>query len=117
MTALLCNPGTILEAGPGGLQELVRGREGELLERLTPLVRDQDVALDLGGVERIDAAGISALIVLYGTARSEGHRFGVVNVPARICTILKMVGLDRILVRQDAAGVGSQPGCLSRPAA
>ena len=36
--------------------------EQRLLERVAPLVRRQCVTLDLGSVERIDAAGIAALI-------------------------------------------------------
>ena len=57
------------------LSELVLGQESTLLERFTPLARGQDLSLDLGSVKRIDAAGIAALISLYGTARDAGKPF------------------------------------------
>ena len=48
--------------------QLVRGQDAVLLEHLGPLVRKCNVALDLSRVERIDAAGITALILLYRSA-------------------------------------------------
>jgi anti-anti-sigma factor len=80
------------------LTELVRGNEQRLLERVAPLVRLQCVSLDLGSVERIDAAGIAALISLYGSACDAGHRFTVSNATPRVVQILALVGLDRILL-------------------
>jgi anti-anti-sigma factor len=85
------------------MTELVRGQEQELVERMTPVVRQQSVALDLEGVERIDAAGIAALIALYGTARDAGHGFAVANPTAHVTEILALVGLDRILLSNCAA--------------
>jgi anti-anti-sigma factor len=57
--------------------------------------------LDLQRIDRIDAAGIAALISLYSTARIAGHEFTVCNVPARVAEILALVGLDHILFCQD----------------
>ena len=48
--------------------QLVRGKDAVLLEHLGPLVRKCNVALDLSSVERIDAAGITALVSLYRSA-------------------------------------------------
>src|SRR5882762_6275495 len=45
--------------------ELVRGVETQIVEELLPRVRQHSLALDLSGVERIDAAGIASLITLY----------------------------------------------------
>ena len=84
--------------------ELVRGQDRELVERMTPVVRQKSVALDLGTVERIDAAGIAALISLYGLARDAGHAFAVANPTAHVREILSLVGLDRILLSQYACG-------------
>lgn len=84
------------------LTELVRGQDRELVERLTPVVRKQNVALDLGMVDRIDAAGIAALIALYGLARDAGHGFAVANATSHVREILALVGLDRILLSQNA---------------
>jgi anti-anti-sigma factor len=102
---------------PNELSELVRGREQDLLERVTPLVRRHSVSLDLESVERIDAAGISALISLYSAARETGHRFTVSNASSRVEKILALVGLDHILLSQDAAQASHCGALLDRPAA
>lgn len=70
------------------LSEIVRGSEGCLVMEMEPLVRRQDVSLDLSPVERIDAAGIAALITLYKLAtgvRAQIH--GVECGPAGIRVI------------------------------
>jgi anti-anti-sigma factor len=84
-----------------GVRELVRGRELEFLEELRPLVRSQSVHLDLSAIERIDAAGLSALISLYCDARKAGHEFAVINPSRQVARILALVGLDRILVSKE----------------
>jgi len=80
--------------------ELVRGHDEWLLQRVMPLVREQSVTLDLRRVERIDAAGIAALIQLYRAATETGHSFTVANVAPHVGEILSLVGLDRVLVSQ-----------------
>jgi anti-anti-sigma regulatory factor len=82
---------------PANLRELVRGQEQCFLERLAPVVREHSITLDFCRVERIDAAGIAALIALYSTARSAGHEFSIVNASRRIDEILCLVGLDGVL--------------------
>lgn len=101
---LYCQPATgFIAAGePGNLTELVRGQERLFLDRITPLVRRQSLALDLSSVQRIDAAGIAALITLYRTASEAGHRFSVSHASPRVAAILALVGLDRILLSQNA---------------
>jgi anti-anti-sigma factor len=106
---------TLLVA-PSELHELVRGQEHELVERLTPLVRKQGVTLDLTHVERIDAAGIAALISLYGAAHAAGNDFSVVNASARVAEIITIVGLDRILISGEAVPCPQEP-CFAQPAA
>jgi anti-anti-sigma factor len=93
--------GTAMEMRDG-MTELVRGQEDKLMERLTPLVRVQSVTLDLGQVERIDAAGITALITLYRLASEAGHSFAIANASPRVEEILGLVGLERILASQNA---------------
>ena len=87
---------------PGNLHELVRGQEQQLLKDLEPVVRRQSVTLDMRQIERIDAAGIAALISLYGDAHASGHEFAIVNASQRIAEILQIVGLDRILISREA---------------
>lgn len=95
------------------LTELVRGYDQELVDRLTPVVRQRSVALDLKSVDRIDAAGIAALISLYGHARDAGYGFAVANPNAHVQEILKLVGLDRILLSPCAAKGLQEEECLS----
>ena len=82
---------------PAHLQELVRGQEAALVERLRPIVQSGNVMLDLSHVERIDAAGIAALIALYGAAHDAGYHFGMRNANHHVEEVLALVGLDRIL--------------------
>src|ERR1700738_381785 len=103
-------------AAPNGMTEFVRGNDHCLVAQLEPLVRQHSVTLDLKGVDRIDGAGISALISLYGSAHDAGHGFMLCNVPPRVAQILALVGLDAILlphVPEDCA----REACLERSAA
>jgi anti-anti-sigma factor len=102
---------------PSELTELVRGSELRLIEEIEPLVRRQDVSLDLAGVERIDAAGIAALISLYRMARESGHGFSISKVSARVAEMLALVGLDRILLSQNAKRNARCRSRLARSAA
>jgi anti-anti-sigma regulatory factor len=87
--------------------ELVRGQERSFLDRLAPIVRRQSVALDMGSVERIDAAGLAALITLYCDACNAGHSFTIARAGRHVREILKLVGLDRILLSSDERLAGS----------
>lgn len=84
------------------LTELVRGSEGQLLAWLMPLVRRESVALDMVHVERIDAAGIAALIALYRAAAATGHTFCIAHASPRVRELLSLVGLEPILISQNA---------------
>jgi anti-anti-sigma factor len=102
---------------PGNLHELVRGQEQQLLKDLEPVVREQSVTLDMRQIERIDAAGIAALISLYGTAHAAGHDFAIVNASHRVAEILQIVALDRILISREAAPYPQALPCCEMPAA
>ena len=84
------------------LTELVRGSDRQLVEEMAPVVSREDVTLDLRLVERIDAAGIAALISLYRLAEESGHGFSIFNVTPRVQELLTLVGLDRVLVSHNA---------------
>lgn len=84
-----------------GVRELVRGQEQAFLQQLRPLVRRQSVTLDFEPIERIDAAGLAALISLYCDACKAGYRFALANPSPRVREILALVGLDALLVSQD----------------
>jgi anti-anti-sigma factor len=101
----------------GNIHELVRGQEEYFLRQLDPVVRERNVRLDLRDVERIDAAGIAALISLYADACAAGHQFTIVNASHRVAEILALVGLDRILLSQNAAPCTAADPCFEVTAA
>ncbi len=115
MTSIFVTGNTTMS--PRNLPELVRGKEQGLLDQLGPIVLERTVTLDLAHVERIDAAGIAALITLYGSAHLAGHGFAVINVAPRVAEILSLVGLDRILVVQDAIPCPESDPCFAQSAA
>lgn len=99
------------------LTELVLGCEEGLVERFAPLARRQSVTLDISRVRRIDAAGISALLSLYASAREAGHRFTLANPSPRVAEILALVGLERILLSRPEAWKSHSELCFESPAA
>jgi anti-anti-sigma factor len=117
MENMICNTNEGMTVTYSQLSELVRGEDRSLLDRIGPMVAQQNIALDLSGVERIDAAGISALIRLYGYARDAGHRFTLSNVSPRVEQILKLVGLDRILLSHNVVCLSHSATQFDRPAA
>jgi anti-anti-sigma factor len=86
------------------MKELVRGQEQGFLEELAPVVARESVALDFGAVERIDAAGLAALITLYTDACKAGHTLTVSRPNRHVREILQLVGLDRILMARAEIG-------------
>lgn len=123
MTIEMCNTTAAIAIAPFestgsiAMTELVRGNEQHLLELIRPLVRRQSVMLDLASIERIDAAGISALVSLYVIAREAGHSFTVCNASPRVAEILALVGLDRILLSAHAVQALQAELCLEWVAA
>lgn len=117
MENMVCTAKDAMTVTYSELSELVRGEDRSLLERVSPLVTERNIALDLSGVERIDAAGISALIRLYGSARDAGHTFTLSNVSPRVAQILTLVGLDRILMSHNTVCLSHSGSQMSRTAA
>jgi anti-anti-sigma factor len=101
MNTTITRNNDLLVAAPADICELVRGSEKRIVDLMTPVVRERNAVLDLGHVRRIDAAGIAALITIYGAARSAGNTFRVCNVTAHVAEILKLVRLDHILVADE----------------
>lgn len=116
MTSILSNTNSLLIA-PGDLHELVRGQEQEFVKRMSCIVRRESVTLDFAHVQRIDAAGIAALISLYASAMKAGNRFGVINATSHVEEILTVVGLDRILISRNVVQAAQAEACFGQPAA
>jgi len=98
--------------------ELVRGTEAQVIDALLPRVQQESVALDLSGVERMDAAGIAALITLYCASVEAGYAFSVVDPSPHVLELLHIVGLESILIVEDGGNAGEErirhellPGC------
>jgi anti-anti-sigma factor len=102
MSTTLCNTSATVAIWAGDSTELVRGHDQWLLDRVLPLVGHQSLVLDLRSIERIDAAGIAALVTIYATACQAGHSFTISNLSHQVAKILGLVGLDRILLSQNA---------------
>ena len=117
MNCTLSEMNGTMVVSPPDMTELVRGNDQRLIDRVTPLLREQSVTLDLKSIDRIDAAGIAALISLYGSARKTGHFFSVCNVSARVGEILALVGLESVLMSHDAVWASHSAACFERPAA
>ena len=117
MNTALCQPHEALVTAPDDLTELVRGDEQCLIQSVAPLLREKDVILDLNRIERIDAAGIAALISLYSTARQYGHAFSVKCVSPRVAELLTLVRLDDILISHNAVFASQCEDHYERPAA
>ena len=84
------------------LTELVRGLDQPLLERMTPIAQRHSLTLDFSSIRRIDAAGAAALVTLYCISSKAGHQFTVVNASEHVVETLTLVGLDALLLQQDA---------------
>jgi anti-anti-sigma factor len=90
--------------------ELVRGTDEHFVAMLLPRVEKESIALNLANIERIDAAGIAALITLYCTACKAGTDFSIVTPSAHVLDLLRIVGLESILVAEyrSASSIGAQ---------
>ena len=117
MNSALCQPDRALVTAPDDMTELVRGEEQCLVQSVAPLLRETDVVLDLNHVERIDAAGIAALISLYSTARAHGRTFSIKCVSPRVAELLTLVRLDDILISHNAVFASQCEEHYERPAA
>jgi anti-anti-sigma factor len=96
--------------------QLLRGGEQLLLASLLPIVARHNVALDLEQVERMDAAGISALVKLYGAAHKAGRSFRVLKPSRNVKGLLHTVRLESFLLSHNV-NHGSHSGPLTRPTA
>jgi anti-anti-sigma factor len=117
---MILNPASRTAASdgqPAEVIELIRGREKELLAWLAPLVRQKSVMLDMRSIQRIDAAGISALVSLYASAQQAGHRFSVANLSPRVTEVLAVVGLERLLISHRAVWKSDSGSRLEQTAA
>ena len=117
MNTILNQANELLVAAPAEFCELVRGNDDQFVATMAPIVRMHSAILDMGHVRRIDAAGIAALISVFGAARESSHTFRVCNVTPHVAEILKLVGLDHILVTREEVRARHPEPCVECPAA
>lgn len=55
------------------------------------------LVLDLAAVDRIDSAGIGELLAAYTSATRKGGAVKLLRPNSRICTLLELTKLDRLL--------------------
>jgi anti-anti-sigma factor len=120
MTSAIFNPTDVLivTAQKAGLvSELVKGQDKEFYDRIAPLVRSRSVSLDLSAIERIDAAGIAALVALYRASEETGNSFTIFSASPRVVEVLELVGLERILTSHNAVAASHCGSCQGFTAA
>jgi anti-anti-sigma factor len=61
------------------------------------------LVVNLRDVEKLDAAGLSALVFAYSTAKAFGARFRLAAVSPRIRKVLAITRLDTILLQSEPA--------------
>jgi len=89
---------------------ILRSRALDLIEQ-----GHMRLVLDLSGVGFCDSAGLNALINIWHAAQAAGGAMALAAVPPRLDRMLKLTGLDTVLVihatAADAiAAVGPRPG-------
>ncbi len=120
MTSAIFNPTEVLIVtahSAGVVSELVKGQDKEFYDRIAPLVRSRSVSLDLSAIERIDAAGIAALVALYRASEEAGNSFTIFSASPRVVEVLELVGLERILTSHIAVAPSHCGSCQGFTAA
>jgi anti-anti-sigma factor len=82
--------------------ELVRGKEDGFLSEALPFVEDAGLVVDMSQVTSLDAGGIGVILILRQVAEREGNLLVLTNPSPRVRQILRLVGLDAILVCNEA---------------
>ena len=76
---------------------LVRGDGADALRRVVMSQDGNHFAIDLSGVEAIDAAGVGVLAELENWAVARGGAIQLLNPTARVREVLKTTGLNAVL--------------------
>ena len=96
---------------------LIRGCEASFLAELESRAVDSDLELDLGQVERIDAAGIGALLHLRALADQAGRRLSISSASRRATEVIRLVGLESVFMSHIVKPVAQCEATRFHPAA
>jgi anti-anti-sigma factor len=57
----------------------------------------ESLTLDMADVTFIDSTGLSALVMINNECKEQSATLAMVNVPARLCNLIELAGLDGVL--------------------
>jgi anti-anti-sigma factor len=77
--------------------QLVRGDGADALRQAVMSQDESHFAIDLSGIEAIDAAGLGVLAELENWATARGGAIQLLNPTARLVEVLKATGLNSVL--------------------
>ena len=70
---------------------------GQLKSLINEVTSDQDIVLDMERVEKIDSAGLAALVSLLDAVEKTGHRLRIANMQSRVRTVAGLVRLHKVI--------------------
>ncbi len=59
---------------------------------------NEDLTIDMSAVAQLDGSGLGALVFLYKRLRSQGHNVSVINVAGQPLSLLRTLGIARVLI-------------------
>lgn len=69
---------------------------GALQERLTSIVENGNLRVDMSSVEFVDSSGLGALVQLHNLATDRGNRLELHGVPERVQRLLEITKLTEL---------------------
>lgn len=89
--------------------DLDHATAGELRAMLTALSLSagQRLVLDLTELRFCDSSGLAVFLAVHGQVREHGASLALTGVPAQTIRVLRMTGLDEVLLAHDGDGSGS----------
>ena len=68
-----------------------------LIEVGAAAIRGGDTTIDLSAVKQIDSAAVALLLQWQREARAQGKSINLVGVPAALCSLAALYGMDEVL--------------------
>lgn len=85
--------------------ELTFATASAALDQAATLVGGGDgVRIDLGGVKRVDSAGLAVLVDWLAAAQAQGRSVRLESAPAQLLALARVSGVDRMLALAAADG-------------
>jgi len=84
---------TLILSGEVDLDNSPRARD----MMLSIVEKNQDINIDLSGVDYIDSSGVAVLVEAMQLTQKTGKKFSVVNVSSQAMAVLELAHLDKIL--------------------